>query len=147
MNDSNNTNVTSLKLEEMEKSIFLSRPQLKKIKETYGELSYFDYVKKKNRVNLHKDFNERKNEVIDVITSETTRLLGSTIASEVKNQLKKNDSLSTAEHTAPLGTAQTLNAGLSQALSMFNTAQILHLIMFYLFQEDFRSTLLKMNKF
>jgi len=120
MSNSNNINVTDLKLEEMEKSIFLSRPHLKTIKETYGELSYFDYVKKKNRVNLHKDFSERKNEVVDVITSETSRLLGSTVASEVKNQLKKNDSLSTAEHTAPLGTAQTLNAGLSQALSMFN---------------------------
>jgi len=33
MKNSNNNKVTSLRLEEMEKSIFLSRPQIKKIKE------------------------------------------------------------------------------------------------------------------
>jgi hypothetical protein len=105
----------------MEESIAQTRPQLKKIKEMYGDLSYFQYAKQKNRINLNKNFRDRKNEVITVIVNETARLLGTAIADGIHQQLKKNDSISTTEHTAPLGTVYALNAVLHMAIPMFGS--------------------------
>lgn len=106
-------------LEKIEKKVNQYRPEIKKIKETYGSLSYFQYAKQKNRINLNKTFRERKNEVVETIVAETSRLIGSAIAESLQNQLKKNDSMSTAEHTAPLGTTNMLNTSLHMAVPMF----------------------------
>lgn len=113
------TKVTNEKLSRMEGKIFLKRPQLKTIKETYGDLSYFAYSKRKNRLNPNKNLRVRKAEAVTVIKHEVQRLLGSAIANSVEKQLKDNDSISTAEHTAPLSTPDMLNAALHTALPMF----------------------------
>lgn len=117
---SSSQSVTLSMLTRMEEKILPHRPQLRKIKEAFGTLSYFDYAKQKTRINLNKTYIERKHEVIDTIKAETSRLLGTAIASDVEKQLKKNDSISTAEHTSPIGTGQTLSAGLQHAIPMFN---------------------------
>lgn len=117
---SKKSSVTKALLERMEKKIISSRPQIKVIKEKYGQMSYFDYSKQKNRANTYPKFQERKDDIVQAIKSEAARLLGSEIASQVQEQLKKNDSFSTAEHSAPLGsTPHMLNSGLHTAIPMF----------------------------
>ncbi len=109
-------------LNRMEEKIMENRPQIRKIKDRYGQMSYYSYVKQKNRTNPGKHFQERKKEIIAVIKKEVTRLLGTALADEVEKQLKRNDSVSTAEHTAPIGTAHMLNAGLHSSVPLFNNA-------------------------
>lgn len=112
--------VTQEILNRMEEKILKNRPQLKKIKEVYGSLSYFSYVKQKNRINPNKRFRERKREIVDVIKNEVTRLLGTAVASEVEKQLKNNDSVSTAEHSSPIGTPHILSTGLHASVPLFD---------------------------
>lgn len=106
-------------LDRMEKKILQNRPQIKKIKSMYGHLSYFEYVKQKSRTSPNIFFKERKKEVTEVICDETKRLLGSKIAEDVEKQLRRNDSVSTAEHVAPIGTPHTLSAGLHMGVPAF----------------------------
>lgn len=122
MNTDNSSVVTHEMLRRMEDKILKNKPQLREIKNMYGELSYFEYAKRKNRINPNKNFSDRKTQLIEVVTNQVTRLLGSEVASEVERQLKKNDSVSTAEHTAPIGTAPTLGAGLSASVPMFGNS-------------------------
>ena len=103
----------------LEEKIFELRPQLKIIRDTYGHLSYFDYAKQKNRASQHKLAKERKSELIEVVKQETTRLLGSAIAESVEKQLKKNDSISTTEHTASIGATNILHAALHSSVPLF----------------------------
>lgn len=105
--------------QQLEKKIFELRPQLKIIHDTHGHMSYFDYVKQKNRSSQHKNAKERKSELTEVIKNETTRLLGSAVAESVEKQLKKNDSISTTEHTASVGATNILHATLHSSVPLF----------------------------
>ncbi len=120
-NITHSSKVSSSKLAEMEKKVFDYRPQLQHIKEKYGSLFYFDYVKQKTRMNLNKSYIAKKPEVQQIIKNETSRLLGSAVAADVDKQLKKNDSMSTAEHSGPIGTSNMLNAALSHSIPQFNS--------------------------
>ncbi len=113
--------ISDEKLARMEKKIFLARPQLKKIKKDYGDLSYFEYSKRKNRLNPNKNLRTRKTEAVSVIKNEVQRLLGTAVASSVERQLKDNDSVSTAEHTAPISTPDMLNSALHSTVGMFGS--------------------------
>lgn len=106
-------------LQRLETKLFELRPQLKVIRDKYGEMSYFDYAKQKNRTSPNKNARERKVEVIDTIKNETARLLGSAIAESVEKQLKKNDSISTTEHTASIGATNILHATLHSSVPLF----------------------------
>lgn len=112
--------VTREILKRMEEKILQNRPQLAVIKEKYGSMSYFRYVKQKNRLNPNKHFQDRKSQLIAVIKNEIVPLLGTAIADDVERQLRKNDSVSTAEHTAPIGSVHVLNAGLHSSIPMFD---------------------------
>ncbi len=116
------THITPNMLKSMEEKVLNNRPQLKLILEQYGNLSYFEYVKHKNRISLNKDFKARKNETVDVIKEETSRLLGSVIAEDLERQLKKNDSISTAEHTTSLATTNAFNSALHLSLPLFSNS-------------------------
>jgi hypothetical protein len=108
-------------LKHMEEKVFENHPQYKSLIQTHGDTSYFQYSKQKNRLNLSKNFQERKKEFSGIIVQEVTRLLGTGIAKSVENQLKKNDSYSTAEHSAPISTANTLSSALHRAVPMFES--------------------------
>jgi hypothetical protein len=103
----------------LEKKIFELRPQLKIIRDSYGHMPYFDYVKQKNRASQHKTAKERKEELTNTVKQETTRLLGTGIAESVERQLKKNDSISTTEHTASIGATNILHAALHSSVPLF----------------------------
>lgn len=110
------TKLTPALFEEFQNSIFNSRPDIKEFIANFGSRSFFDYSKSHIRENRNPIIKTRKKELHDVIYTETRNLLGSKIAQSVIRQLKGNDSVSTIQHTVPLGHPYILSATFQSAL-------------------------------
>lgn len=99
--------------------VFEIRPNIKQIYEETRGIDLITYDKKHIRENRNAVTRARKNELTGVIQKQVQRLLGSKIAESVARQLKGNDSVSTAQHSASLG-HYVLKLTLQNALPYFN---------------------------
>jgi hypothetical protein len=101
-------------------AVFEVRPNIKAIYDETLELDLFTYNKRHVRENRNPVTRTRKGELIEVFQNHVQKRLGSKIAESVAKQLKGNDSVSTTQHTAPLGD-YVLNYTIQNALPYFNT--------------------------
>lgn len=100
--------------------VFEIRPNIKQIYEEAQNVDLITFDKRHIRENKNSIIRGRKNELISVVQKKVKKLLGSKIAESVAKQLKGNDSVSTAQHSAPLG-HYVLKLTLQNALPYFNT--------------------------
>jgi hypothetical protein len=100
--------------------VFEIRPNIKAIYDETQEVDLFTYNKRHVRENRNPVIRTRKGELIEVVENHVKKRLGSKIAESVGKQLKGNDSVSTTQHSAPLGD-YVLNYTIQNALPYFNT--------------------------
>jgi len=100
--------------------VFRLRPNIKQIYDETSSIDFYNYSKKHIRENRNHITRARKPELISVVQEKVRSILGSKVANSVAHQLKGNDSVSTAQHTAPLG-HYVLKYTLQSALPYFNT--------------------------
>lgn len=100
--------------------VFELRPNIKEIYDETKGVDLVSYDKKHIRENRNPIIRARKSELISVVQKNVQRLLGSKIADSVAKQLKGNDSVSTAQHSASLG-HYVLKLTLQNALPYFNS--------------------------
>ncbi|MBP6913465.1 MAG: hypothetical protein KBC00_02550 [Candidatus Levybacteria bacterium] len=112
-------NVTPQLFDEYQSKIFLSRPDIESLGNTLLGKSFFDVAKSHIRENRNSVIKKRKQELHLVIEKEVARLLGVKIARSVIKQLKGNDSVSSIQHSVPLGHPYILNATFQEALPYF----------------------------
>lgn len=99
--------------------VFEIRPNIKQIYDENIDVDLVSYDKKHVRDNRNPIIKTRKAEIIDVIQAKTKKVLGTKIADSVAKQLKGNSSVSTTQHTAPLG-HYVLKLALQNSLAYFD---------------------------
>lgn len=110
-----NISLDNKKFKEYENLVFSSRPDIKTFIEENGEKTFFEYSKSHIRENRKPAIKERKKELHEAVYAETAPLLGSKIAKSVIKQMKNNDSVSTIQHSVPLGHPYILSAVFNNA--------------------------------
>ncbi len=103
------------KFKEYENLVFSSRPDIKTFIEENGEKTFFEYSKSHIRENRNPTIKERKKELHGEVYAEIAPLLGSKIAKSVIKQMKDNYSVSTIQHSVPLGHPYILSAVFNNA--------------------------------
>jgi hypothetical protein len=89
-------------IDSLRETVFAAKPALKKLVETYGKVSLFDYAK--NHFHAHEStILERKEEFLDFITTYTSSHFGDTVSRQVRESLCKEYCVSTADHHGPIG--------------------------------------------
>ncbi len=101
--------------------VFGARPNVAKMYETIKDQAFYNYSKSHIRENRNKIIKGRKEELSATIYEQVRRTLGSTIAESVVRQLKDNSSVSTVQHSSPLGHPDSLNTILQNALPYFDS--------------------------
>ncbi|MBP9716835.1 MAG: hypothetical protein KBD51_02725 [Candidatus Levybacteria bacterium] len=101
--------------------VFKSRPNVAKMYEAINEETFYNYSKSHIRENRNKIIKARKDELAETVYEAVRKTLGSTIAESVVRQLKDNSSVSTVQHSSPLGHPDSLNTILQNALPYFDS--------------------------
>lgn len=114
-------NVTEETLNKFREKVFKARPNVEKMYEAIKDQTFYNYSKTHIRENRNKVIKGRKEELGKVIHENVKRTLGSVIADSVVRQLKENDSVSTVQHSSPLGHPDSLNTILQNALPYFDS--------------------------
>lgn len=113
--------ITEEILSEFRDKVFKARPNVAKMFDAIKDQSFYSYSKSHIRENRNKIIKGRKEELGNVIHENVRRTLGSIIADSVVRQLKENDSVSTVQHSSPLGHPDSLNTILQNALPYFDS--------------------------
>jgi hypothetical protein len=101
--------------------VFTFRPNVAKMYEAIKDVTFYNYSKSHVRENRNKIIKTRKDELGSIIYDNVRKTLGSTIAESVVKQLKENSSVSTVQHSSPLGHPDSLNTILQNALPYFDS--------------------------
>lgn len=101
--------------------VFGARPNVAKMYEAIKDQTLYNYSKSHVRENRNKVIKGRKEELAKTIYEQVRRTLGSTIAESVVRQLKDNSSVSSVQHSSPLGHPDSLNTVLQNALPYFDS--------------------------
>ncbi len=107
--------------DDYKKRVFKARPNVEKMYESIKDTAFYNYSKTHIRENRNKIIKGRKSELAVTFYESVRRTLGSTIAESVVKQLKDNDSVSTVQHSSPLGHPDSLNTVLQNALPYFDS--------------------------
>ncbi len=113
--------LTSEIFDDYKKRVFKARPNVEKMYEATKDTTFYNYSKSHIRENRNKIIKTRKDELAKTFYEEVRRTLGSTIAESVVRQLKENSSVSTVQHSSPLGHPDSLNTILQNALPYFDS--------------------------
>ncbi|MBP7832388.1 MAG: hypothetical protein KA035_01315 [Candidatus Levybacteria bacterium] len=108
--ESSDVRLTSSLFDAYESEIFASRPDIFQIVEEIGNKTFYEYSKSHIRENRNPSIKQRKKELHEAMYEEIWPLLGTKIARSVVRQLKDNDSVSTIQHSVPLGHPYILSA-------------------------------------
>lgn len=101
--------------------VFKARPNVAKMYEAIKDQNFYNYSKSHIRENRNKIIKGRKDELAATIYEQVRKTLGSTIAESVIKQLKDNSSVSTVQHSSPLGHPDSLNTIIQNALPYFDS--------------------------
>lgn len=101
--------------------VFKARPNVAKMYESIKDQTFYNYSKSHIRENRNKIIKGRKDELAVTIYEQVRKTLGSVIAESVVRQLKDNSSVSTVQHSSPLGHPDSLNTVLQNALPYFDS--------------------------
>jgi len=109
----------------LKEKAFKRRPQLKKILETYGDMTLLEFAKQYNLQSKTTFPKERKTQFIEAFTEETERLLGKNIAASCKKQLEITYRVTTTDHHGPLSEPGMVNSNMHESLLYLNGDKIM----------------------
>ena len=102
-------------LSKIEQKILEEKPGLGKLIKEHGQSTILEYVKKRSHNTFIND--ERKQELINTITSEVNKILPQEIADKIKDQLEKNYYVNTTDHMGPLAHPFFVGGNLADAVA------------------------------
>ncbi len=107
--------------ESFKEKVFKTRPNVAKMYDSIKDQTFYNYSKSHIRENRNKIIKTRKEELAATVYEQVRRTLGSNIAESVVKQLKDNSSVSSVQHSSPLGHPDSLNTVLQNALPYFDS--------------------------
>jgi hypothetical protein len=108
--------------DQIAEKIFLKRPILGQILKKFGKETLFEYSKRYSDAKPANVLSERKKEFIDVLTKQTSPILGAECGQRLALQLAGHYIVSTADHLGPLNHPFFLNANMLAGLSQSDAA-------------------------
>ncbi|MDP3941570.1 MAG: hypothetical protein Q8Q49_04660 [bacterium] len=120
---SKDTKEASELLRQLEQAVFEKRPVLGETYRQHGDLSLFEFTKRQFDIPNNSVPEERKHELLDVISKQAERLLGATIAQSITTQLTNNYSVVTSDHHGPITHPDFVNSNLLNSFAMQENVQ------------------------